>query len=118
MEERRRAERLPITIPIELKNGTGITHDVSGLGVFFSGPYPFEKGESIDFLLRVPGTIHIRCTGRVIRSEFDREAMTYGVAVTIDDYDVADSDQTDTPEAQIVLRELRKHHDGPKAGQA
>lgn len=112
MEERRRAERLPITIPIELKGGTGITRDVSGLGVYFTTSFPFEKDQQIDFLLRVPGSINVRCEGRVVRADFDREAMTYGVAVTIDDYDVADEDQADTHEAQLVLEELRKHHPG------
>jgi hypothetical protein len=110
VDERRRAERLSITIPIELRNGSGITRDVSGLGVYFTAQYPFERDEQIEFLLRVPGSIHVRCTGRVVRAEFDRESMQYGVAVTIDDYDVADSDQAETDEAQIVLRELKKHH--------
>jgi hypothetical protein len=110
LEERRRAERVSVTIPIALKNGTGITRDVSGLGVFFTAPYPFEQGQQIEFVLQVPGSIHVTCFGNVVRSEFDREAMAYGVAVTIDDYDVADEEQGDAPEAQIVLRELRKHH--------
>ena len=47
MDERRRAERLPITIGIQLKNGAGITRDVSGLGVYFTAAFPFERNEEI-----------------------------------------------------------------------
>jgi len=112
MNERRRAERLPVTIPIELKGGAGITRDISGLGVFFTAAFPFERGEQIDFVLRIPGSINVRCSGSVVRSDFDREAMSYGVAVTIDGYSAADGEQGDAPEAEIVLRELRRHHGG------
>ncbi len=112
MDDRRRAERLPITIPIELKNGTGVTRDVSGLGVYFSAAFPFEQGEQIEFLLRIPDAIHVRCRGSVVRADYDREAMKYGVAVTIDDFDVDDADQDDSSEPHIVVRELRRHHEG------
>lgn len=110
MSERRRAERFPITVPIELKNGTGVTRDVSGLGVYFDAAYPFEQGEEVEFLLSIPGAIHVRCRGRVVRSEHDRESMKYGVGVTIDDFDVDDADQDDSHEAHIVLQEMRRYH--------
>lgn len=109
MNERRRAERLPITIPIELSKGTGVTRDVSGLGVFFHSQFPFEREEEVEFLLRIPDAVHIRCRGRVVRADFDRETMQYGVAFTIDDFDVDDADQSEASEPHIVLRELRKH---------
>jgi hypothetical protein len=108
--ERRRAERFPITVPIELKNGTAVTRDVSGLGVYFESAFPFEQGEEIEFLLRIPDAIHVRCRGRVVRADHDRESMRYGVGVTIEDYDVDDADQDDSREPHIVLREIRRHH--------
>ena len=108
-EERRRAERFPLEIPIEIKAGTGVTHDVSGLGVFFSASFPFERNEEIDFILRVPDEVAVRCSGRVVRVDFDRESMRYGVAVTIENFDVADADQSETRQPSMVLRELRKH---------
>ncbi|MGK2856085.1 MAG: PilZ domain-containing protein [Thermoanaerobaculia bacterium] len=110
MDERRRAERLPISIPIELKGGAGITRDVSGLGVCFTAAFPFERGQAIDFVLRVPGSINVHCSGRVVRSDFDRESMSYAVAVTIDEFDGDGAEVGDVPEAQILLRELQKHH--------
>lgn len=110
MDERRRAERLPVRIPIELRGGTGITRDLSGLGVYFTAAFPFEAGEQIEFVLRVPDSINVRCRGRVVRSDFDREGMSYGVAVTIDDFAAAEGEPGDSAEAEIVLRELRKHH--------
>ena len=88
----------------------GITRDISGLGVLFTASYPFEAGEAIDFVLRVPGSINVHCSGRVVRSNFDREEMSYQVAVTIDGYDGDGGEQGDTPEAEILLRELQKHH--------
>ena len=111
MDERRRAERLPLMIPIELKNGTGITRDVSGLGVSFTAAVPFERDQQIDFLLAIPDAVHVRCHGRVVRVNYEREAMQYAIAVTIDDYDVDDADQDiAASQPHIVLRELRKHH--------
>jgi hypothetical protein len=110
VDERRRAERHLITIPVSLKHGSGITRDVSGLGVYFTSPYPFESGEKLDFVLQIPGSIHVRCIGHVVRSDFDREAMSYGAAVTIDDYDVVGDAIGEAPDAQIVLRELEEHH--------
>jgi hypothetical protein len=110
LDDRRRAERLPVRIPIELKGGSGITRDVSGLGVYFTAAFPFEAGQQLDFVLRIPGSINVHCAGRVVRSEFDREAMTYGVAVTIDGFDGDGGEIGDTPEAEILLRELRRHH--------
>lgn len=110
-EERRRAERYPIVVPIELKNGTGVTRDVSGMGVYFSAAFPFERGEEIDFLLKVPDSVAVRCRGRVVRVDFDRESMRYGVAVTIDDFDVDDADQDESAEPNLVLRELRKRRE-------
>lgn len=113
-EDRRRAERLPVTIPIELNGRTGVTRDVSGLGVYFRAAFPFEQSEELEFLLRIPDAIHVRCWGRIVRVDFDREAMSYGVAVTIDDYDISDADQEDTAQPHIILRELRRHHDEPE----
>jgi hypothetical protein len=110
VEERRRAERVPINIPIELRNGTGITRDVSGLGVYFTSPFPFERDEQVDCILRIPGAIDVHCSGRVVRSEYDREAMRYGVAMTIDSFDVSGTDLSDATASHLVLRELRKHH--------
>ena len=110
MDERRGAERLPMTVPIELKNGSGITRDVSGLGVYFTAAFPFEPGEEINFLLRIPGAINVRCHGRVVRASHDRESMQYGVAVTIDDFDVDDAEQENADKPHIVLRELRRYH--------
>lgn len=95
-----------------MKNGTGITRDVSGLGVFFTAAFPFEQGEAIDFVLRIPGSINVHCSGSVVRSDFDRESMSYGVAVTIKHYDGDGAEPGDAPEAEIVLRELQKHHGG------
>lgn len=79
--------------------------------MYFWAAFPFESDEEIDFLLVVPESINVRCRGRVVRASYDREAMQYGVAVTIDDFDVEDEEQAlATEHPHIVLHELRKHH--------
>lgn len=107
MDERRRAERFPLTIPIELKDGKGVTRDVSGLGVYFSADFPFEVNQEIDFLLRVPDAVRVRCWGRIVR--VDPEDGRYGVAVTIDDFAI-DESEVEISEPHLVVQELRKHH--------
>jgi hypothetical protein len=70
--ERRRAVRFPITIPVELHGGGGVTRDVSLLGVFFETEQWFAPGEPIRLTLVLerafPGnTIRLECEGRVVR---------------------------------------------------
>ena len=42
--ERRQALRFPITLPVELERGTGITRDISTSGVFFETDQVFRAG--------------------------------------------------------------------------
>jgi len=107
--DRRRAERLAITLPIDFMNGRGITRDVSGLGIYFSTDKPFEVDSEIEFRLSVPDAVNVRCTGRIVRVTPERDG--FGVAVTIDDYVLdAEPDAATTRRPHIVIEELRKHH--------
>ena len=104
MDERRRARRIPVHIPIELANGSGLTEDVSGLGVRFRCPESFEAGESIDFVLHLPGAGRVRCEGTVVRS-LD-EGVLFDVAATIDRYSAEAGPNVSDP----IVEELRTHH--------
>ena len=70
--ERRRAVRFPITIPVELDGGSGVTRDVSLSGVSFETEQWFAPGEPIRLTLILEGaspgsTIRVRCEGKVVR---------------------------------------------------
>jgi len=106
-DERRRAQRLSIMLPIEVGEGRGITRDVSGLGVYFVTDRPFEVETELDFRLHVPDALTVRCKGRIVRIVPERDG--YGVAVTVDEYVVDDQPAAST-RAHIVIEELRKHH--------
>ena len=103
MDERRRARRLPVDVPIELANGSGRTKDVSGLGVQFRCPEVFKAGDQIDFILHLPEAGRVRCDGTVVRCE--EEVGLYTVAATIDRF------SQEQPEAtHPVVDELRHYH--------
>jgi hypothetical protein len=94
--ERRRAVRFPITIPVELEGGTGVTRDVSLSGLYFETEQWFAPGEPIRLTLILerasPGdTIRVQCEGRVVRV-VDSDTKT-AVAVQITTHAFASSDR-------------------------
>ena len=103
MDERRRARRIPIEVPIELANGSGRTQDISGLGVLFRSPERFQGGEKIDFTLHLLEAGRIRCDGTVVRCT--EEQGLFAVAATIDRYSAEHPSTTDP-----VVEELRSHN--------
>ena len=108
LDDRRRAERFPLTVPIELGNATGMTEDFSGLGVFFTSTEPFELDNEIDFLLRVPGAVNVRCKGRIVR--VNRMGGKYGVAATIETFELDQTPAANRGDAHIIIQQLRRHH--------
>ena len=89
LTEARRAIRLPMALPVELKEGTGITRDVSLSGVFFETEQPFLPREPITFTLVFEGrswvrSIRLECEGQVVRVEPSNGKV--GVAATISSY--------------------------------
>lgn len=84
--ERRKVQRIPMAVPVELSEGTGITRDLSVCGVFFETDRTFLAGEIIEFTLvleyldpRQP--VRLQCRGRVVRVE--RRGDRTGVAAAI-----------------------------------
>lgn len=108
MDDRRRAERFPLTLPIELGHTRSETHDFSGVGVYFSSDQPFEIDSEIEFLLRVPGAVNVRCKGHVVR--VNPMGGRYGVAATIEEFELDESPAGGRNDAHIVIQELRRHH--------
>lgn len=108
MDDRRRAERFPLTLPIELGHTHSMTHDFSGLGVFFSSDDPFEIDAEIDFLLRIPNAVNVRCKGHVVR--VNNMGGRFGIAATIEEYMLDDTPAAGRNDAHIVIQELRRFH--------
>ncbi len=84
--EKRRAERFNGAIPVELKQGKGLTRDFSTDGVYFVTDQPLALGEQLDFVMHLTHAdpawpVLLRCRGEVVRLEVGLEKT--GVAVAI-----------------------------------
>lgn len=82
--EKRKQQRIPIALPVFVKNMTGVTRDVSATGVFFWTGYACMTGDFIHFeveLRRPVGKMMLKCQGDVVRTE--ARDTTIGVAVRI-----------------------------------
>jgi hypothetical protein len=87
--DRRRAARFRIAIPVELEGGTGTTRDVSLSGAYFETDQSFAPGEEISLALLLervsPGRpIRLECEGRIVR--VTRLNSRIGVAVAFSSY--------------------------------
>ena len=86
LREQRKAERFYGQIPVELKQGTGLTRDCSTSGIYFVTDQKFSVGEQVELALLLDHTglgqpIRLRCSGEIVRLEADHKRT--GVAVAI-----------------------------------
>jgi hypothetical protein len=104
--ERRRAERHSIGLKIEFDTGSGLSRDVSGLGVYFQTDVRFVEGDEIAFLMVIPDAVNVKCRGHVVR--VDEKNGQYGVATTIDSYTLAEPSHEEAAQtAHLIISELR-----------
>ena len=87
--DRRRARRYYVSLPVDFGRGTGVTRDVSEVGVLFDTDAAFRPGEGLEFALvlgeyELGGRYRVRCSGEVVRVE-PRETG-YSVAVQLNSY--------------------------------
>jgi PilZ domain len=95
--EKRDIRRLPLNLPIVVRNldgGSGelrgVTRDVSSRGAFVYLQSDANEGAHIEFLMTLPTEItlaepiHVLCSGRVVRVE--QSASRPGIAVAIETY--------------------------------
>jgi hypothetical protein len=84
-KDRRRAPRYPVVLPVEWENGTGITCNVSTIGVLFKADQIFVVGVMIRFSLvlnQLDGAAsYLCCEGKMVRVEPHGEQ--WGIAVEI-----------------------------------
>jgi hypothetical protein len=85
-KEPRHSSRVNAEVPIQLQDRTsGVTRDISPSGVYFVINENLQVGELIRFSMEFEdptgGTLHLDCTGKVVRVE--QTAGKSGVAVAI-----------------------------------
>ncbi|HEX9112886.1 MAG TPA: PilZ domain-containing protein [Nitrospirota bacterium] len=83
--EQRKSIRFNGEIPIELKQGTGLTRNCSADGIYFVTDQSLSVGERIELVMLLDHiglghTVRLRCTGEVLRLK--PEAELNGVAFT------------------------------------
>ena len=83
-EERRRAQRYRLAVPVRLQNGsTGITRDISTSGIFFETEHGHTIGDTVQLSVQL-GEASIQCEGRVVRLE--QLEGKFGIAVDLTSY--------------------------------
>jgi hypothetical protein len=82
-EERRRAQRFKLALPVQLNDGIGTTCDISTSGIFFETKSPYSIGETIRLSLNFAHET-LQCEARVVRMEPGNGQ--FGVAVELTSY--------------------------------
>lgn len=100
-EERRRAQRFPLDLPLEVKwhvvegelNQPTITRDISASGLYFQLNHEMEPNSKVEFFVRLhmegapAGGVMLHCVGSVVRVEpTEADPHRVGVAARIDRY--------------------------------
>ena len=81
--ERRIAQRFKLARPVQLKDGTGMTRDISTVGIFFETKKAHSVGDVIDLSVNFADS-SVECAGRVVRVEnLDGK---FGIAVEVTSY--------------------------------
>jgi hypothetical protein len=80
-EERRRGERYKLALPVQLKNGTGITCDISTSGIFFETESTHSVGDMFRLFLNFEHET-LQCEARVVRVESRDGRFGIGVELT------------------------------------
>ena len=88
--ERRRADRMPVRIPVKLDGGEGVTRDANSTGVYFETAVNCVPYTKIAFSLKFENlgcpVMVWDCMGRVVRVE--QRGAKQGVAVQIVDFNL------------------------------
>lgn len=83
-KERRKEERISVSLPVSTANTAEVTRDISPSGVYFEANTPFVLGERIGFVIEFSNLVDnlmLKCNGEIVRVE-NRNSKV-GVAVKI-----------------------------------
>ena len=84
MQERRRAQRYRLAVPVRLQDGsTGITRNISTSGIFFETGRAHSIGDTFTLSVHLREA-SIQCEGRVVRLE--QVEGKFGIAVDLTSY--------------------------------
>jgi hypothetical protein len=116
IEERRRASRLPLQVPVlirwrngsEMREARTVSRNVGSRGVYFSLPEIIKDGTTVEIEMMLPsqvalsGPSRVCCVGRVQRCE-QEESGKAGMAVSINKYEFIFRRDAASPEKDLVL---------------
>lgn len=83
-DERRRADRVFVKLPVKMEEGEGVTRDITANGIYFQTDMQCEPGSEINFTItfeQYPGPMILRCKAVVVRVEHKDGKM--GVAARV-----------------------------------
>lgn len=83
-KERRKEERVSVSLPVSMENTAELTRDISPSGVYFEANTSFVLGERIGFIIEftnLGGNLILKCNGEIVRVENLNHKI--GVAVKI-----------------------------------
>lgn len=100
-DERRRAPRIPVKVPVKLRPTEGTTPymlsaesiNLSGTGVLFTIDSKMKIGSVIEMTFTMPGEVagampmKIRCTARIVRVDEGASGGKMGVAAHIERFE-------------------------------
>jgi hypothetical protein len=98
--DRRSAPRYLLSLPIAVRAGiesesvTGVSHNISVRGIYFTIDQEFPPGTVLDVSFTLPAEINegtevfVRAQGRVVRVEAESAAERVGVAIVIESYEI------------------------------
>ncbi len=82
--ERRRDERVAVTLSLNSENIDQVTRDISASGVYFEASEKYNIGDEMEFVVEFAnrgGNLFLKCRGEVVR--VDSKKKKIGVAVKI-----------------------------------
>lgn len=87
--ENRRAQRIAVSLPVQVGGRNGQTRDISVGGIYFETDESFAPGSEVDFsvdleYVKPGGVVRLICKGRIVRVE--RTDGRLGVAVSIESH--------------------------------
>jgi len=82
--DKRKEERVPATLPVNVGTAAGIVRDVSASGIFFEIDADYTLGSSINFAVKLDtpsGCMNLKCLGEIVRIEPRESRVGVGVKI-------------------------------------
>jgi hypothetical protein len=97
-QNRRRAKRYPMDVPVRLGDYEGRAQDLSTRGIYFTSPHELRLGTVIEIHLTLPngiptGPLHLHLFARVLRT--DDLGDQRGVACEIESWAISEAERAE-----------------------